>query len=257
MTPTMISDQLASLPSDSQNIIYADPPWSYSQSVGNGVLKRKNGTLIYPSMSIKDLCALGPEIERISNKDAALFVWATMPLIAEALELIKAWGFKYKTCFVNWVKTTKDGSRPAFGVGYYTRSNAELCLVAIKGKIASYKRLLPDEAERGASKMSSVVHEDDPNVRVNFLTQLEDSSTPVVMTPRREHSRKPEIVREMITTLLGDLPRVELFARETAPGWTVMGNDVNHFEELREQKELAERKHKRARTKKNKIPQKD
>jgi len=208
-------------------------------------------------MSIKDLCGLGPEIERISKQDAALFVWATMPLIAEALELIKAWGFKYKTCFVNWVKTTKDGSRPAFGVGYYTRSNAELCLVAIKGKIASYKRLLPDELERGASKMSSIVHEDDPNVRVNFLTQLEDSPTPVVMTPRREHSRKPEIVREMITTLLGDLPRVELFARETVPGWSVMGNDINHFQELQEQKELAERKHKRPRTKKNKIPKKD
>lgn len=253
----MISDQLASLPSNSQNIIYADPPWSYSQSVGNGVLKRKDGTFIYPSMSIKDLCNLGPEIERISKEDAALFVWATMPLIAEALDLIKAWGFKYKTCFVNWVKTTKDGDRPAFGVGYYTRSNAELCLVAIKGKIASYKRLLPDETERGASKMSSVVHEDDPNVRVNFLTQLEDSSTPVVMTPRREHSRKPEIVREMITRLLGDLPRVELFARETVPGWAVMGNDINHFQELQEQKDLADRKHKRARTKKNKIPKKD
>ena len=124
-------------------------------------------------------------------------------------------------------------------------------------KIASYKRLLPGEPERGASKMSSIVHADDPNVRVNFLTQLEDSPTPVVMTPRREHSRKPEIVRDMITTLLGDLPRVELFARETAPGWSVMGNDINHFQELQEQKDLAERKHKRARTKKNKVPKKE
>jgi len=246
----MINEQLASLASDSQNIIYADPPWSYTQSVGNGVLKRKDGSFIYPSMHIRDLCALGPEIERISKKDAALFIWATMPLIAEALELIKAWGFKYKTCFVNWVKTTKDGSKPAFGVGYYTRSNAELCLVAVKGKIASYKKLLPDETERGASKMSSIVHEESTNERVNFLTLLDDSSTPVVMTPRREHSRKPEIVRSMITTLLGDLPRVELFARETVAGWTSMGNDVNHFEE--QQEELAERKHKRARTKKSK-----
>ena len=99
--------------------------------------------------------------------------------------------------------------------------------------------------------MSSVVHEATTQARVNFLTLLDDSSTPVVMTPRREHSRKPEIVREMITTLLGDLPRVELFARETFPGWTVMGNDVNHFEESKEQSELAERKHKRARTKKS------
>ena len=242
-----IERQIQTLTTDSLNIIYADPPWSYRQNVGNGVLKRKNGTLIYPSMSMQQLKDLGPEVERITKDDAALFMWATMPLIAEALDLIKAWGFKYKTCFVNWVKTTKDGERPAFGVGYYTRSNAELCLVAIKGKIASYKRLLPDEPERGASKMSSIVHEDSPNTRLNFLTLLEDSPTPVVMTPRREHSRKPVVVREMITTLLGDLPRVEFFARETAPGWTSMGNDVNHFNESEEQGNLAERKFKRAR----------
>ena len=92
------------------------------------------------------------------------------------------------------------------GVGYYTRSNAELCLVAIRGKIASYKRLLEDEAPRGASAMSSIVHESGP-APVNFLSLLDDSSTPVVMTPRREHSRKPPVVSEMITRLLGDLPR--------------------------------------------------
>lgn len=244
-----IVDQLAQLPSASQNIVYADPPWSYQQTVKNGALKRKDGTLIYPSMSLKELCALGPDVQRVCKEDAALFLWATMPLLGEALELIKAWGFKYKTCFVTWVKTTKDGSRPAFGVGYYTRSNAELCLVAIRGKIASYKRLLPDEAARGASSMSSVVHEASTDTRVNFLTLLDDSSTPVVMTPRRQHSRKPEIVREMITRLMGDIPRVEFFARETCPGWTAMGNDVHHFEASEDQEALADRKHKRARKK--------
>lgn len=248
----MIQEQLSTLPTHSQNIIYADPPWTYQQTVKNGALKRKDGTLIYPSMPIKDLCGLGPEIERISNPDAALFLWATMPLLAEALEVIKAWGFKYKTCFVTWVKTTKDGTKPAFGVGYYTRSNAELCLVATKGKIASYKRLLPDEVARGASAMSSIVHDPTTHERVNFLALLEDSPTPVVMTPRREHSRKPEVVREMITTLLGDIPRVELFAREVSPGWSVMGNDVNHFKQSEEQSNLAERKHKRARVQKKK-----
>lgn len=244
-----IVEQLASLPSNSQNIVYADPPWAYQQTVKNGVLKRKDGTLIYPSMSLKSLCALGPDVKRICKEDAALFLWATMPLLAEALELVKAWGFKYKTCFVTWIKTTKDGSRPAFGVGYYTRSNAELCLVAIKGKIASYKKLLPGEHDRKASSMSSVVHEESLYERVNFLTLLEDSSTPVVMTPRRQHSRKPDIVRDMITRLMGDIPRVELFARQTCPGWTVMGNDVHHFESSDQQSELADRKHKRARKK--------
>lgn len=240
-----ISSQLSKCTSNQFNIIYADPPWKYSQSVKQGVLKRKNGTLIYPSMSMKELKAIGPDIQRVSKDDAALLLWATMPLLPEAFSLIEAWGFKYKTCFVNWIKTTKNGDRPAFGVGYYTRSNAELCLLCIKGKIASYKRLLPDEKDRGASSMSSVVYEEDPEVRPNFLQCLEHSSTPVVMTPRREHSRKPAIVREMITRLFGDIPRVELFARESTEGWSVLGNDTDHFTES--QNEIAERKHKRAR----------
>jgi site-specific DNA-methyltransferase (adenine-specific) len=242
-----IVEQLAQCPDNSFNLIYADPPWKYSQTVKSGVLKRKNGTFIYPSMSMKELCALGGDIQRVSKDDAALLLWATMPLLPEAFRLIDAWGFKYKTCFVNWVKTTKKGDRPAFGVGYYTRSNAELCLLAVRGKIASYKRLVDGEAPREPNSMSSIVHEDDPHVRVNFLTLLEDSPVPVVMTPRREHSRKPEIVRGMITRLFGDIPRVELFARQSTPGWTVLGNDTQHFEDVGAQKDLAERKYKRAR----------
>ena len=141
----MIQTQLKEFPEDSVNIIYADPPWSYKQNVKSGVLKRKDGSFIYPSMSISELCELGEDVKRISREDCALFLWATMPLLQEALDVIKSWGFKYKPCFVNWVKTTKQGDKPAFGVGYYTRSNAELCLVAVKGKISSYKRLLTGE----------------------------------------------------------------------------------------------------------------
>lgn len=243
---TDIRTQLTQLAAGAVNIVYADPPWSYKQTVKNGVLKRKDGTFLYPSMSLPDLCALGPEVERICRKDAALFLWATMPLLPEALELIRAWGFQYKTCFVNWVKTTKDGTKPAFGVGYYTRSNAEVCLLAVRGKIASYKRLLPDEVERGASKMSSIVHEVDATVGTNFLALLDSSTTPVLMTPRREHSRKPPIVRQMITQLLGELPRVELFAREQTVGWSALGNDLHHFEECAPQQELAQLKQDRA-----------
>lgn len=245
----MIAEQLSSFPENSVNIIYADPPWKYQQTVKNGVLKRKDGTVIYPSMPVKELCGLGPAVQRICKEDTALFMWATMPLLQEALDVIKAWGFKYKTCFVNWVKTTKQGDRPAFGVGYYTRSNAELCLVAVRGKIASYKRLLPDEEPRGASSMTSIVHEEDPNARINFLSLLEDSSTPIVMTPRREHSRKPECVRDMIVRLLGDIPRVEFFARQQTEGWQTLGNDIKHFDI---QEELAttkgDRAHKRQKT---------
>jgi N6-adenosine-specific RNA methylase IME4 len=240
-----ISSQLSSCTSNKFNIIYADPPWKYNQSVKQGVLKRKDGSLIYPSMSMKELEALGPDMQRITKADAALLLWATMPLLPEAFRLMEAWGFKYKTCFVNWVKTTKQGDRPAFGVGYYTRSNAELCLLGVRGKIASYKRLLPEEQDRGASSMSSIVYEEDSDVRPNFLQHLENSSTPVVMTPRREHSRKPAVVRDMITRLFGDIPRVELFARESTDGWTVLGNDTSRFDDSQE--ENSSRKHKRAR----------
>jgi len=252
---TDIREQLSQLPSDSLNIVYADPPWKYQQTVKSGVLKRRDGTVLYPSMSLQDLCSIGPEVARVCRKDAALFMWATMPLLPEAFQLIKAWGFKYKTCFVNWVKTTKDGTKPAFGVGYYTRSNAELCLVAVRGKIASYKRLLPDEPERGASKMSSILHEEDANSGVNFLSMLDNSTVPVVMSPRREHSRKPPVVRTMITQLLGDLPRVELFAREQSEGWGSLGNDVQHFEVDEQQQVLAQSKHERAH-KKRKVQSK-
>ena len=93
--------------------------------------------------------------------------------------------------------------------------------------------------------MTSVVHEEDSACRVNFLSLLEDSSTPVVMTPRRQHSRKPEIVRDMIVRLLGDIPRVEFFAREQTPGWLTLGNDTEHFV-TEKQEELSSKKYERA-----------
>ena len=77
-----IVDQLSDLAEHSQNIIYADPPWKYQQTVKNGALKRKDGTLLYPSMSLKSLCALGPAVERICKEDAALFNFAEYSLVS-------------------------------------------------------------------------------------------------------------------------------------------------------------------------------
>lgn len=217
-----IQDSIRDSPTDAYNIIYADPPWAYNQNTGNGVLRKRDGTLRYPSMHVNELVALGPEVQRITKKDCALFLWATMPLLQEALDTIRAWGFKYKTCFVTWVKSVKDGSRPSFGIGYYSRSNAELCLLAIKGKMPSYRHVIEGEQPRKPTCIQSVVVE-----------------------PRREHSRKPDCVRDKIVQLFGDIPRVEFFARTSTPGWSLLGNDTTKFD----QQQLSEEKYTRARKK--------
>ena len=141
-------------------------------------------------MNIRELCAL--PVADIAAKDSALFLWATLPQLPEALQLIEAWGFKYKTCGFTWVKRNKKSNSWFFGLGYWTRANAELCLIGTKGKIS-----------RSSNKISQVIDE-----------------------PIEEHSKKPDIVREKIVQLMGDLPKIELFARQKAKGWDVWGNEV-------------------------------
>lgn len=215
-----IKEALEDEANDMYSIIYADPPWSYTRSIGNGVLKRKSGEVYYPSMSVSALEALGYHIRRISRKNSALLLWATMPCLPDAIRVMEAWGFKYKTCWATWVKTNKAGDKPFFGVGYYTRSNAELCLLGVKGKIASFKKLVENEVRDG-----------NPNAMGSICIEQP-----------REHSRKPASVRNNIVTFFGDVPRLELFAREQSPGWSVLGNQSDKYNEqmkLTQQKDLA------------------
>lgn len=168
-------------------IIYADPPWKYqdkSKSHGGGAESH------YPCMSIAEMCAL--PVKEITDENAVLLMWVTMPMLEVAFEVIKAWGFKYKTCAFTWVKTNKDGSI-YMGMGRYTRANAEVCLLATKGK--------------GIKRKSASV----------YNTQLR---------PRGKHSKKPVDFYEEIYDLFGDVPRIELFSRERWAGWDVWGNEV-------------------------------
>jgi len=168
------------------SIIYADPPWSYGdRRKGYGGAKDH-----YQTMKVDDICNL--PIQKITAENAALFLWVTFPNLPEGLEVMKAWGFKYKTLGFSWIKINKRSKTPVFGIGHYTKSNCEVCLLGLKGK-------LPVKSH----KISSVV-----------------------ISPREEHSKKPDIVREKIVELFGDLPRIELFARQPAPGWDVWGNEV-------------------------------
>ena len=126
--------------SNKYGIIYADPPWAYEWGKG------KNGGNFapekhYSTMTTDAICAL--DIKRLADKNCALLMWATMPCLPDAIKVIKAWGFKYKTCAFAWVKTKKDGN-PLAGMGSYTKSNAELCLLGMRGHIKSADKTIEE-----------------------------------------------------------------------------------------------------------------
>jgi len=131
-------------------------------------------------------------IQELSDKNCVLFLWTTFPCLEGQITLFKHWGFKYRTLGFSWIKTNPKNGKPFFGVGYYAKSNCEVCLMGIKGKLKPI-----------SNKVSSVV-----------------------ISPRRKHSQKPDEVREKIVELFGDLPRIELFAREKKCGFDVWGDEV-------------------------------
>lgn len=137
-------------------------------------------------------------IDKITEKDCVLFMWATYPKIEEALELIKKWGFTYKSIAFQWVKQNKSGNGYFFGLGRWTRGNSEPCLIATKGK---------------PKRISTNVGQ-------------------LIFSPLRNHSQKPDETREKITELIGDLPRIELFARQHADGWDCWGNEAPDVEDV-------------------------
>lgn len=170
------------------SIIYADPPWEYWESgSGNRVVKAH-----YPTMNIEDIKKL--PIINISKDTSILFLWVTFPRLEQGLETIKAWGFSYYGLGFDWVKTSKNGN-PSWGMGYYTRQNTEVCLIGVKDKKHRIKPLVRN--------VLSVVHSE-----------------------RMEHSRKPDCIRDSIVEICGDIPRIELFARQHAEGWDCWGNEV-------------------------------
>ena len=167
-------------------IIYADPPWSYNDKMSGHSFSLDHE---YETQS-KNWIANLP-IKEITEKDTVLFLWVTSPLLPEAFEVLKCWGFKYKTLAFCWVKKTKNGKWVS-NLGRWTMGGAELCLLAVKGKP---KRILKN------------------------IKQL-------VFAERTKHSKKPDEVRKRIVELMGDIPRIELFARQKTEGWDVWGNEV-------------------------------
>lgn len=179
------------------SIIYADPPWAYLWGTG------KDGGKFapekhYATMSTDELCAL--DVRAIRNKNCVLALWSTSPCLPDALRVMEAWGFKYKTVLFVWTKLNPKALTIVCGPGSYTRSACEYVLLGMRGHI---KRL-------STAVISQVLQE-----------------------PRTGHSCKPAIVREHLVKLFGNLPRVELFARQKIAGWSCHGNEVNGNVQIR------------------------
>jgi len=187
-------------PNKKYSVIYADPAWSYSDKANAG---KRGASHKYNCMSLEDICAL--PVQDIAADDCVLFLWVTPPFLMDAAKVIEAWGFEYKTKAFNWVKYTVKG-KLHYGMGNWTRANTEDCLLAIKGEqfYVTEDCLL---ATRGKSKR-------------------QDASIPQVMRSRiLNHSVKPPETRDRIVKLMGDIPRIELFARQKVEGWDGWGND--------------------------------
>lgn len=189
--------------------ILADPPWRYEVWSGETAVKRRSGhgtnvaaAVHYQTMSVGELSAL--PIAEISGEDCVLFLWVTWPTLLQAIDLIEHWGFAYKTCAFNWMKAHagqielfQDTIEGQMGMGYWTRANSEVCLLATKGKP---KRLNADVRQS-------------------------------IISPRREHSRKPDGIHGRIERLVAG-PYLELFARQKRSGWDVWGNQTDKFAEV-------------------------
>lgn len=203
-----MSDPFAGLPRNHFGAILADPPWRFKVWSGDTVVQAreskstyKPASVHYDTVATEDLCEL--PVADVAADDCVLFMWATWPTLPDAMRLIEAWGFTYKTCAFDWMKAHarqiemfRDDADALMGMGYWTRANSEPCLLATRGKP---KRLNADVRQG-------------------------------IIEPRREHSRKPDCVHGRIERLIAG-PYLELFARAPRKNWTVWGNQTTKFAE--------------------------
>jgi N6-adenosine-specific RNA methylase IME4 len=169
-------------------ILLVDAAWKFITWSEKG--KSKSADRHYHTMSLKDIKNL--PVGNLADKNSVLFMWVINSMLPQALEVIDVWGFTFKTVAFNWVKTNKKSNSLAWGLGFWTRPNSELCLLATKGKPKRVSASVPQ----------------------------------VLISKRREHSRKPDEVRDRIVQLIGDVPRIELFARQRVEGWDAWGDEV-------------------------------
>ncbi len=179
-------------------VIYADPPWAFKTFSTKGL--GRSAEAHYNCMNIDSIKAL--PVSELAAKDCVLLLWATDPLLPAAFDMIKAWGFDFKTIGFYWAKTNKNAPKHFIssndfftGMGYWTRANVEQCVLATRGK--------PARKSKAVRKL--------------------------VIAPRREHSRKPDEMHSYIEALV-DGPYLELFSRTNRPGWDNWGAQTGVFD---------------------------
>ncbi|AXF75545.1 S-adenosylmethionine-binding protein [Erwinia tracheiphila] len=176
-------------------LIYADPPWTYRDKTNDG---ERGAGHKYQTMTIPDICRTA--VWDLAAESCLLAMWWVPAQPSEALKVMDAWGFRLMTMKgFTWHKTNKHKGNSAIGMGHMIRANSEDCLFAVKGK-------LPE--------------------------RLDASICQHLTAPRMEHSAKPPEFRDLLVRLLGDVPRCELFSRDSVPGWDMWGNQCNNAFEL-------------------------
>jgi N6-adenosine-specific RNA methylase IME4 len=193
----------ADLPRKHFAAILADPPWRFATYDKRTAVSGFTGAASVHYETLPDDEVLALPVAELAAEDSVLFLWLVWPHLPLALRVIDAWGFRYKTCAFAWLKghagqleLFHDDINVMMGTGYWTRANSEVCLLATRGRP---KRL-------------------DAGVRQGIIE------------PRREHSRKPDCVHSRIERLVSG-PYLELFARQSRPGWTSWGNEVTKFDQ--------------------------
>jgi len=200
------------------SILYVDCPWQYKDKANAG---KRGAEHKYQCMSLAELIGMRPYIDSIANDNSVMFMWATGPIMPDALKVMEYWEFDYRTIAFTWIKTNPKGTgrsldtgQPLYlatflnregeidtygdflGMGNHTRANAEFVLLGVRGK---------------------------------GLQRVNNSVRSTVISPIREHSRKPAEVRTAIENLYGEQERIELFAREVVSGWDAHGLETDKF----------------------------
>lgn len=194
---------------------YADPPWFYNGGRNKSHRFRGGCRQYYPVLKTEQICQATPwdtPIRDLFASNAVMFLWGTWPNFPEIFPVLEAWGFRYKTLGFLWLKTNTNSGTPFFGTGFYTKSNTEPCVLAVRGKLKpitnAISQIFQDPMGVGG----------DPTQDVGLLVH-----------PRTErHSEKPLSVADKIEELYGPLPRLELFCRpQRLDGWYRWGKAVD------------------------------